>query len=162
MELSMLESALHALAAIAEPTRLMFLALGAFLGLALGILPGIGGVAGTAILIPFTFGMDPYTAFAFLLGLASTTATGDPIPAVLFGVPGGAGSAATVSRAVLRAAESAGVAVGSDGIESRDPVLCLQCFKSDTDSQRFGPRVAQASSARWRTPQRQKKQREHS
>jgi TctA family transporter len=40
--------------------------------------------------------MDPYTAFAFLLGLGSTTATGDPIPAVLFGVPGGAASAATV------------------------------------------------------------------
>jgi TctA family transporter len=81
---------------LVEPHRLMFLTLGALLGLILGVLPGIGGVAGTAILIPFTFGMDPYTAFAFLLGLGSTTATGDPIPAVLFGMPGGAGSAATV------------------------------------------------------------------
>lgn len=92
----MLEAALYALGQLIEPTRLAFLALGALLGLILGILPGIGGVAGTAILIPFTFGMDPYTAFAFLLGLGSTTATGDPIPAVLFAVPGGAGSAATV------------------------------------------------------------------
>ena len=92
----MLDAALHALSMISEPHRLMFLSLGAFLGLILGILPGIGGVAGTAILIPFTFTMDPYTAFAFLLGLGSTTATGDPIPAVLFGMPGGAGSAATV------------------------------------------------------------------
>ena len=40
--------------------------------------------------------MDPYSAFALLLGLGATTATGDPIPAVLFGVPGGAASAATV------------------------------------------------------------------
>ena len=96
MDVSMLDAALHALSALCDPTRLMFLTLGAVLGLILGILPGIGGVAGTAILIPFTFGMDPYTAFAFLLGLASTTATGDPIPAVLFGMPGGAGSAATV------------------------------------------------------------------
>src|SRR5262249_24069139 len=55
-----------------------------------------GGLAGTAMLLPFTFNMDPYTAFALLLGLGSTTATGDPIPAVLFGVPGGAASAATV------------------------------------------------------------------
>ena len=54
------------------------------------------GLAGTAMLLPFTFDMDPYTAFAFLLGLGSTTATGDPIPAILFGVPGGAASAATV------------------------------------------------------------------
>ena len=96
MEVSMLGAAWHALTLLAEPTRLGFLALGALLGVILGILPGIGGVAGIAILIPFTFSMDPYTAFAFLLGLGSTTATGDPIPAVLFGMPGGAGSAATV------------------------------------------------------------------
>jgi TctA family transporter len=92
----MLEAAAHALTLMVEPMRLGFLALGALLGLILGILPGIGGIAGIAILIPFTYAMDPYTAFAFLLGLASTTATGDPIPAVLFGIPGGAGSAATV------------------------------------------------------------------
>jgi TctA family transporter len=92
----MLEAAAHALMLMVEPMRLAFLSLGALLGLILGILPGIGGVAGVSILIPFTYAMDPYTAFAFLLGLASTTATGDPIPAVLFGIPGGAGSAATV------------------------------------------------------------------
>ena len=66
------------------------------MGLVLGILPGIGGLAGTALLLPFTFNMDPYTAFALLLGLGSTTATADPIPAILFGVPGRRGSAATV------------------------------------------------------------------
>src|SRR5258705_3865029 len=79
-----------------EPTRLMYLAAGCVMGLVLGIVPGIGGLAGTAMLLPFTFNMDPYTAFALLLGLGSTTATGDPIPAILFGVPGGAASAATV------------------------------------------------------------------
>ena len=79
-----------------EPHRLMFLALGCIMGLVLGIVPGIGGLAGTAMLLPFTFTMDPYSAFALLLGLGATTATGDPIPAVLFGVPGGAASAATV------------------------------------------------------------------
>ena len=86
----------HALVIILDPMRLSFLALGAVLGLILGIVPGIGGLTGTAILLPFTFTMDPYTAFAFLLGLGATTATGDPIPAILFGVPGGAASAATV------------------------------------------------------------------
>lgn len=86
----------EALTIILDPTRLGFLALGAALGLILGVVPGIGGLAGTTILLPFTYHMDPYTAFAFLLGLGSTTATGDPIPAILFGVPGGAASAATV------------------------------------------------------------------
>src|SRR5882724_5506365 len=82
--------------ALLEPHRLMFLMAGCMMGLVLGIVPGIGGLAGTAMLLPFTFGMDPYSAFALLLGLGATTATGDPIPAILFGVPGGAASAATV------------------------------------------------------------------
>src|ERR1700741_5179220 len=85
-----------ALGILMDPVRLMYLAAGCVMGLVLGIIPGIGGLAGTAMLLPFTFDMDPYTAFAFLLGLGATTATGDPIPAILFGVPGGAASAATV------------------------------------------------------------------
>ena len=92
----MAASAGKAFLTLMEPHRLMFLALGCIMGLVLGIIPGIGGLTGTAMLLPFTFNMDPYSAFALLLGLGATTATGDPIPAVLFGVPGGAASAATV------------------------------------------------------------------
>src|SRR5580765_7062123 len=85
-----------ALVMLLDPMRLGFLALGCVMGLILGIVPGIGGLTGTAMLLPFTYNMDPYAAFALLLGLGATTATGDPIPAILFGVPGGAASAATV------------------------------------------------------------------
>jgi TctA family transporter len=92
----MAASAGKAFLMLMEPHRLMFLALGCIMGLVLGIIPGIGGLTGTAMLLPFTFNMDPYAAFALLLGLGATTATGDPIPAILFGVPGGAASAATV------------------------------------------------------------------
>jgi len=93
---SMLAAAWDALFIILDPMRLGVLGFAALLGVILGIVPGIGGLAGTALLLPFTFTMDPYTAFAFLLGLGATTSTGDPIPAILFGVPGGASSAATV------------------------------------------------------------------
>ena len=96
MELSMFDAAGAAFVMLADPWRLLMLFTGVILGLVLGILPGIGGLAGTALLLPFTFNMDPIAAMALLLGLGSTTATGDPIPAILFGVPGGAGSAATV------------------------------------------------------------------
>ncbi len=92
----MASSAGQAFVLLMEPHRLGYLGLGCIMGLVLGIVPGIGGLAGTAMLLPFTYGMDPYSAFALLLGLGATTATGDPIPAVLFGVPGGAASAATV------------------------------------------------------------------
>jgi TctA family transporter len=74
---------------------LPFLFLGVMMGLCLGILPGIGGVAGTALLLPFTYAMDPPTAMALLLGLASTTTTADPISAIVLGAPGHAASAAT-------------------------------------------------------------------
>ena len=96
MEANMLQAAGQAFIMLMDPFRLLMLFSGVILGLVLGILPGIGGLAGTALLLPFTFNMDPYAAMALLLGLGSTTATGDPIPAILFGVPGGAGSAATV------------------------------------------------------------------
>src|ERR1041385_4675351 len=92
----MATSAGKAFIILMDPSRLVYLGGGCIMGLVLGIVPGIGGLAGTAMLLPFTFNMDPYAAFALLLGLGSTTATGDPIPAILFGVPGGAASAATV------------------------------------------------------------------
>jgi len=96
MEFDALHAAAEALDRMRDPYLLLMLSCGVVMGLVLGILPGIGGLSGTALLLPFTFTMDPYTAFALLLGLASTTSTGDPIPAIMFGVPGGAGSAATV------------------------------------------------------------------
>ncbi|MDB5569722.1 MAG: TctA family transporter [Hyphomicrobiales bacterium] len=80
---------------ILEPHRLLMLWGGVLAGLALGILPGIGGVAGTALLLPFTFSMDAAAAMAMLLGLAATTTHGDPISAIVLGAPGHAASAAT-------------------------------------------------------------------
>ena len=68
--------------------RMLYLFAGVCMGLALGILPGIGGIAGTALLLPFTYDLDPPTAFALLLGLGATTTTADPIAAILFGAPG--------------------------------------------------------------------------
>ncbi len=86
----------HALSTILQFNRLIFLVFGVMVGLAIGLLPGIGGLTGFALLVPFTYTMDPYAAFAMLLGMASVITTSDVIPAVLFGVPGHAASQATV------------------------------------------------------------------
>ncbi len=80
---------------VLEPHRMALLWGGVLCGLALGILPGIGGLAGIALLLPFTFSMDPAAAIALLLGLAATTTHGDPISAIVLGAPGHAASAAT-------------------------------------------------------------------
>src|SRR5580658_700078 len=92
----MLHAALEALLLILEPTRLLIMTGGVILGLSLGVIPGLGGVVALAILIPFTYSLDTYSAFALLLGMASVTTVSDLIPAVLFGVPGTVGAAATV------------------------------------------------------------------
>ena len=96
MDGSLLDAAVTALGIMTEPHRLMFLFAGVLVGLTLGVIPGLGGIVGMALLLPFTFNMDAYSAFAFLLGMGSVTTTSDTIPAVLFGVPGTVGSAATI------------------------------------------------------------------
>ncbi|HTH98692.1 MAG TPA: tripartite tricarboxylate transporter permease [Stellaceae bacterium] len=95
MEVHILDAAGQAFWLIADPHRLVFLFAGVCMGLALGILPGIGGVAGTALLLPFTYNLDAATAMAMLLGFAATTTTADPISAIVLGAPGHAASAAT-------------------------------------------------------------------
>jgi len=96
MDVGTLDAAGQALVTLLQFERLIYLSAGVLIGLVLGILPGVGGVAGMALLLPFTYGMDSYSAFAFLLGLGAVTSTGDTIPAVLFGVPGTSASQATV------------------------------------------------------------------
>jgi len=86
----------HALTLLLEPSRLLVLFIGVVIGLAIGVLPGLNGIVGMAMLIPFTYNMDPYTAMALLLGMAAVITSTDFISAVLFGVPGHVGAAATV------------------------------------------------------------------
>src|SRR6478672_3344328 len=93
--MSMLDALAQGFFILMEPHRLILLWTGVLCGLGLGLLPGIGGVAGTALLLPFTFDMDAPAAMALLLGLAATTTHGDPISAIVLGAPGHAASAAT-------------------------------------------------------------------
>jgi TctA family transporter len=92
----MLGAAWGALHIIFDPTRFGFLAIGVVLGLFLGVIPGLGGLLGLSLLLPFTFSMDPYAAVAIMLGLLAATSCSDSIPSVLLGVPGTVGAAATI------------------------------------------------------------------
>ena len=96
MEFDMLGNAIQAAQNMASFERLGFLSFGVLIGLILGVIPGLGGLVGLSLLLPFTFNMDPYTALAFMMGLQAVVVTSDTIPAVLFGVPGTVGSAATI------------------------------------------------------------------
>ena len=52
------------------------------LGFCVGLLPGIGGAATLALMIPFVFTMQPAEAFAFLLGMHAVAATTGDITSV--------------------------------------------------------------------------------
>ncbi len=78
------------------PGTLFYLFVGVLTGLALGAIPGLGGVVGMAMLLPFTFDMQPQAALAMLIGITAVTTTSDTIPSVLFAVPGTTGSQATI------------------------------------------------------------------
>ncbi|MGH3356059.1 MAG: tripartite tricarboxylate transporter permease, partial [Nocardioidaceae bacterium] len=86
----------EALAQLLDPARLGWVVLGATVGFVVGMLPGLGGTVGMSILLPFVFGMDPYSGVALLIGMAAAVHTGDVYPSVLLGVPGSSGSQATV------------------------------------------------------------------
>ena len=79
-----------------EVTHLLFLFGGTLLGLTVGILPGLGGTSGLALVLPFVFNLDPSHALAMMIGVLAPTTTSDTFPAVLMGIPGTSGSQATV------------------------------------------------------------------
>jgi len=92
----MFEAMADGLISLLSVERFLFLTFGVFVGMALGAIPGLGGVVGLALLLPFTFDMDPTAAIAMLIALSSVPVTTDTIPSVLFAVPGTVGSQATI------------------------------------------------------------------
>lgn len=76
-------------------TNLFFVFFGVVLGQFVGAVPGIGPVMAMAIAIPFTFGLDPLVAIAFLMGVNKGGLVGGAIPAILMNTPGTPDAAAT-------------------------------------------------------------------
>ncbi len=81
---------------ILQPIVLGYLVLGVVMGLAVGVFPGLGGIAGLSLLLPFMFGMDPVLGLALMVGMVAVVPTSDTFASVLMGIPGSSASQATV------------------------------------------------------------------
>ena len=81
---------------ILDPTALAYLATGVLLGLSVGVFPGLGGIAGLSLLLPFMFGLEPVYGLALMIGLVAVVPTSDTFASVLMGIPGSSSSQATV------------------------------------------------------------------
>ncbi len=73
-----------------------YLVLGVLMGLCIGVFPGLGGIAGLSLLLPFMFGMEPLTGLALMVGMVAVVPTSDTFASVLMGIPGSSASQATV------------------------------------------------------------------
>ena len=92
----MIEAMLAGLELVLSWPALGYLMLGVFLGMWIGAVPGLGGAVGLALMLPFTFGMDPVPAFALLLGMYAVTSTSDSVSSIMLGIPGTVASQATI------------------------------------------------------------------
>jgi len=75
--------------------NLFYCLTGAIVGTLVGILPGLGPIAGIALLIPATFGLNPTSAIIMLAGIYYGAMYGGSTTSILLNVPGETASVIT-------------------------------------------------------------------
>ncbi|HVI19992.1 MAG TPA: tripartite tricarboxylate transporter permease, partial [Gaiellales bacterium] len=75
--------------------NILYILVGLFLGILIGVLPGLGGANGVAILLPLTFSMSPTSAIIMLSCIYWGALFGGAITSILFNIPGEPWSVAT-------------------------------------------------------------------
>src|SRR3982074_2269829 len=86
---------LHGFAVLMTWKIITLMIIGLVLGIFVGVLPGLGGPNGVAILLPLTFTMDPTSAIVMLSCIYWGALFGGAITSILFNIPGEAWSVAT-------------------------------------------------------------------
>ena len=90
-----LENLLLGFSIAVTPFNLFVALIGILLGTIIGVLPGLGGANGVAILLPLTFTMPPTSAIILLTSLYWGALFGGAITSILFNIPGEPWSVAT-------------------------------------------------------------------
>ena len=75
---------------------LMWLAIGVFIGVGVGAMPGLTATTGVALMLPLTFTLPQAAALGLLVGLYKGAVYGGSISAISFATPGTSEAAATV------------------------------------------------------------------
>jgi putative tricarboxylic transport membrane protein len=110
----MLDVWLSGIEHLLQVRELLFLALGMVIGLIFGAIPGLGGATALALLMPLTYGLEPFTALALSGGVMGAVPMGGSITAILLNTPGAAPNAATCLDGYPLAQQGkAGLAIGA-------------------------------------------------
>lgn len=75
---------------------LLYMFGGVALGLILGALPGLTGSLGIALMLPFTYQMEPLTALVFLLSIYTGGLFGGAVTAIVINTPGSSANIVTM------------------------------------------------------------------
>jgi putative tricarboxylic transport membrane protein len=107
--------------------------MGSFMGIIIGAIPGLTATMGIALLVPFTFGMNPITGIVMLLGIYTGAIYGGGIASILIKTPGTPAAAATVFDGYPMAqkgmaGKAIGIATVASGIGGTFTALCLTFF----------------------------------
>ncbi len=90
-----ISSLMHGFAVALSAYNLMLMFVGVLLGVVIGVLPGLGGANGVAILLPLTFTMPPTSGIIMLSCIYWGALFGGAITSILFNIPGEPWSVAT-------------------------------------------------------------------
>ena len=90
-----LSALFHGFAVVLSPMNFLLMLVGITLGVLIGVLPGLGGANGVAILLPLTFSMSPTSAIIMLSCIYWGALFGGAITSILFNIPGEPWSVAT-------------------------------------------------------------------
>ncbi|MFJ6280589.1 tripartite tricarboxylate transporter permease [Arthrobacter subterraneus] len=91
-----MENISAALVTVFDPTVIIVCVLSGILGIVIGSLPGLTATLGAALLVPFTFFLDPVPAVASIITMATMAIFAGDIPGALLRMPGTPSSAAYV------------------------------------------------------------------
>ncbi len=79
-----------------QPSMLFVVAVGTVVGTIIGALPGLSAVSGVALMLPFTFTMEPARGLTMLAAVYMSAEYGGSISAILINTPGTSGAACTL------------------------------------------------------------------
>ncbi|MGA1206832.1 MAG: tripartite tricarboxylate transporter permease [Litorivicinaceae bacterium] len=92
----MFEAAIQGLEGILQWKAFGLMIIGILISSTLVAMPGIGSKTAIALLLPFAFVLNKYEAIALIVSVWAVSNTANSITAILFSVPGGGGSQATI------------------------------------------------------------------
>ena len=147
---------MHGFGVLADPMNIVYMFVGITLGVLIGVLPGLGGANGVAILLPLTFSMSPTSAIIMLAGVYYGSMYGGTITSVLLRIPGEAASAVTaIDGYEMTKAGRAGPALAISAVNRRArSSRALPCMRAGISSERSSRRKSVMA---WGRKKRKKK-----